>query len=268
MSVCTKRLHTAFKQMSEFSDEKGPFGIINKPSDVTKHCSFMAPMNEEHINYGCPFIYDPNNPMADKPTGYGFVEGEKEYQMYWKKKHPSSDPKMVEKFAKAYNNFAQYCQCYQGYDMGCATRIPHGPPTQETMYMNDRVATANGYSEYLKADGTTSERAEFCKLVGVWNGDFLTDVVQDFTEDVKDCGCYWIGVAKDMVGTCPGVELGAWYKFGPAPPTPSPSDETIAEIVKEDPDLTTLYAALDAADLVDNLSSEGPFTLFGEYRLR
>ena len=259
--------------MSEFSDPKGPFGVINKPSDVTKHCSFMPPLNEEHINYGCPFIYDPNNPMADEPTGYGFVEGEKEYQMYWKK-ILGEDSEPVQRFATAYNSMAQYCQCYQGYDMGCASRIPHGPPTQETLYMNG-PATVNGYSEYLKPDGTTSERAEFCELVGVWNGDFLTDVVKDFTDDVKDCGCYWIGVAKDMVGTCPGVELGAWYKFPPLPgPTPSPSppptppptpDETISEIVKEDPKLTTLYAALDAADLVDDLSSEGPFTLFGKY---
>jgi len=274
ISVCTKRLITAFDQIEEFNGKGQPFEGIYKPSDVTKHCSFMAPMNVEHINYGCPFIYDPNNPMADKPTGYGFVEGEKEYQMYWKKKHPSSDPKMVEKFASAYNNFAQYCQCYKGYDMGCATRIPHGPPTQETLYMNG-LATVNGYSEYLKPDGTTSERAEFCKIVGVWNGDFNTDVVQDFTEDVQECGCYWIGVAKDMVGTCPGVELGAWYKFPPLPgPTPSPSppptpqptpDETISEIVKEDQDLRTLNAALVATGLDSVLDGDGQFTLFGKY---
>ena len=91
-------------------------------------------------------------------------------------------------------------------------------------------------------------------------------VLPTIVEDVFD---------EDMVGTCPGVELGAWYKFPPLPgPTPSPtppptppptSSSTISEIVDDDSDLETLYAALVAAGLVDTLNGDGPFTLFGKY---
>ena len=26
-----------------------------------------------------------------------------------------------------------------------------------------------------------------------------------------DCGCFWIGQEKDLVGNCPGVDLGQFY---------------------------------------------------------
>lgn len=40
------------------------------------------------------------------------------------------------------------------------------------------------------------------------------------------------------------------------------SDKTIAELASANPNFSTLVTALDAADLVETLNSEGPFTVF------
>ena len=53
-------------------------------------------------------------------------------------------------------------------------------------------------------------------------------------------------------------------RVSPAPQTSSKpsSAKTIAELVIATPSLSTLLAAVKAADLVDTLSGEGPFTVF------
>ena len=40
---------------------------------------------------------------------------------------------------------------------------------------------------------------------------------------------------------------------------------TIVELAVGTPDLSTLVAAVTAADLVETLSGDGPFTVFGKY---
>ena len=213
MSVCNKRLHIAFEKMSQIS----MFGPINKPSDVTDACSFIPPTETlGDFNLGCPFLYIPNDPDSSSPDGFGFVEGVQGYDQVFND----------EAVAEAFNSFALYCSCYQGFDLGCASKIPHGPPEKKVEYATGEV-TVNGYSEFIPYS-SPSTRAEYCKLVGVWNGDFERDVVHDFTEDVQECGCYWIGNAKDMVDECPGVELGAFFtRFIPPGPTPSPGPTTL-----------------------------------------
>ena len=56
--------------------------------------------------------------------------------------------------------------------------------------------------------------------------------------------------------------------YFPTPDTggsPTPAPKTIIEIAEDDPDnFSTLVTALEAADLVDTLSGEGPFTVFGK----
>ena len=50
-------------------------------------------------------------------------------------------------------------------------------------------------------------------------------------------------------------------------PSLMPSEQalkTIVDFVSENDDFSTLTAAVDAADLIDTLSSDGPFTLFGK----
>ena len=56
--------------------------------------------------------------------------------------------------------------------------------------------------------------------------------------------------------------------YFPTPDTggsPTPVPKNIIEIAEDDPDnFSTLVAALETADLVDTLSGEGPFTVFGK----
>ena len=56
--------------------------------------------------------------------------------------------------------------------------------------------------------------------------------------------------------------------YFPTPDTggsPTPSPKTIVEIAQDDPaNFSTLVAALEAADLVDTLTGDGPFTVFGK----
>merc|ERR1719238_356966 len=47
----------------------------------------------------------------------------------------------------------------------------------------------------------------------------------------------------------------------PPAPVPEPT-QSIVEIALADPQFSTLVAALQAADLVDTLSGDGPFTVF------
>lgn len=190
--VCSKRLNIAFRQLRSLGPD-GPFGNISTPQDVTDLCEFVPP-NDMDPNFGCPFVYLP---------WMGFLEGE-DYEMIF----PGEEPGV------AFNSFVKYCQCHQGYELGCAAKVPHGPPTGREMYEDaagePKEVIVNSYSEFIPF-GTPADRAEYCKMVGVWNGDFDSDIVEDFSSDVTECGCFFIGTAKDMVGTCPGVDLGAFF---------------------------------------------------------
>lgn len=189
--ICTKRLDIAYEQIIALGSN-GPFGTIDTPSDVTDLCAFVPPEDEEDdYNFGCPFLFIP--PL-------GFIQGEEEYIDI-----------LGEEAGMAFNSLVLYCQCYQGFDLGCADKIPHGPPTTEKEY-ETKTVLVNSYSEFIPFS-TPAVRAEYCKMVGVWNGDFESDVALDFSPDVTDCGCFFVGTAKDMVGTCPGVDLGAFFEF-------------------------------------------------------
>merc|ERR1739838_1091164 len=59
-----------------------------------------------------------------------------------------------------------------------------------------------------------------------------------------------------MATAAPG---GHYNRYRTAPPAPT---KTIAELAIATPALSTLLTAVKAADLVDTLSGEGPFTVF------
>ncbi|KAL9184872.1 hypothetical protein ACHAXT_002649 [Thalassiosira profunda] len=200
--ICDKRLEMAFDLIEPLANSTdSPFGLVESPADVTDLCFFEPPNEPEDNNLGCPFFYIPNNDMG---IPSGFLTTEEEY---------------VDTLGEAGPAFWQlllYCQCYQGFELGCAAQIPHGPPTSMVQYAStdgtQKDVLANGYSEFIPAS-TPGERAEYCKMVGVWNGDFDSDVANEFTPEVDDCGCYFVGQAKDMVSQCPGVDLGAFFVF-------------------------------------------------------
>jgi len=72
----------------------------------------------------------------------------------------------------------------------------------------------------------------------------------------------------DMVLMPPTPEPTNAPSMAPSKPpssSPTPAPKNIVEIASADNTFSTLVAALGAADLVDTLSSEGPFTVFGKY---
>lgn len=187
VSTCANRLDIAYKQMRLFPKI---FGVISSPADVTAKCAFNS---TEKLNLGCPFTYFPQK--------FGFAESEAQYQVIY------NDPPAS---GTAFWNFALYCQCYQAYDLNCAAKIPHGPPVSTVSYP-DITKPVNSYSEFIPYS-SPEKRLEYCQMVGVWNGDFDRSLASTFSNEIRQCGCYFVGTAKDMVGTCPGVDLGAFFK--------------------------------------------------------
>lgn len=181
--TCDKRLTDAYNQIRALPDD---FGVVTSPSEITAACAF-DPTNA--FNYGCPFVYT---------TYWGFIDSEELYQAGFDNDAVGS----------AYWSFVLYCQCHQAFDLGCAAKIPHGPPSA---FIDYEIGTkvVNSYSEFIPAS-TPEKRLDYCQMAGVWNGDFDTSVSRDFSPEVRDCGCFFVGTAKDMVGTCPGVDLGAF----------------------------------------------------------
>jgi len=199
--ICNKRLSIAFKELVALGpDDRGPFGIIEDPSDVTDLCYFDPPSNEGDFNLGCPFIYLPE---------IGFVKGVDEYKVIF-----------GDEAGVAFQSLVMYCECFQGFELGCAAKIPHGPPATTRETLTSQVIV-NGYSEFIPFS-TPADRADYCEMVGVWNGDFDAEIERDFKKDVADCGCYYIGQAQDMVNQCPGVDLGAFFGFDPDAEAPTP----------------------------------------------
>jgi hypothetical protein len=185
--TCDKRLADAYNQIRALPDA---FGVVTSPSEITAACAFDP---TEAFNLGCPFVYT---------TVRGFLDSEELYQAEF------NDNDAV---GSAFWSFVLYCQCHQAFDLGCAAKIPHGPPTA---YIDYKIGSKvmNSYSEFIPTS-TPEKRLDYCQMAGVWNGDFDSSIVSQFSSAVNDCGCFFVGTAKDMVGTCPGVDLGAFNSF-------------------------------------------------------
>jgi transforming growth factor-beta-induced protein len=86
---------------------------------------------------------------------------------------------------------------------------------------------------------------------------------KDVTIEVKDGNVILNGSIKviitDIMATNGVIHVIDGVLIPPADPEPTPS---IVEIATSNPDFSTLVAALQAADLVEALSGEGPFTVF------
>jgi hypothetical protein len=85
----------------------------------------------------------------------------------------------------AYWEFQMYCECVKGIDHQCVTKIPDIPPINGT-------------------------GLDYCIFSSIWNGDIELDLINDtLDEEVRSCGCTFVGTEKDSVNLCPGLDLGA-----------------------------------------------------------
>ncbi len=186
--TCDARL-----KMAEKAIEALPGASDVSPENIKAACSFRSSLDlSGNPNSPVPVKQNPSpNLDCPAPAIFGFFE-EEEYEVYF-----GPD------YGRAMRQFVKYCECYQGYELDCITKIPYPEygPTVEYVYPGDSGST---------------EWKEYCKFVGIWNGDIDYVEYDKLKSDVKTCGCYFItSSAKDMVDNCAGVDLFEFWQ-GPA----------------------------------------------------
>lgn len=178
--TCDARLVMAEKAIEALPGASDVF-----PEDITAACTFRSSLNlSGTVNSTVPVKQNPSpNLDCPAPAIFGFFE-EEEYEAYF-----------GHDYGYAMRQFVKYCECHQGYELDCITKIPYPEygPTVEYVYPGDTGSTV---------------WKEYCTFVGIWNGDIDYVEYDKLSYDVKTCGCYFItSSAKDMVDNCAGVDL-------------------------------------------------------------
>lgn len=187
-------------------DEK--FGTT--PSEViTNACKYYGSVNfATSPPTGNPYPYNPNKGcpvIAHKPWSFGFFTYGGFHLTYdGYKQHFYNNAQT----ASMYWNFVQYCDCYLGQDLDCAAKIP-----------NALVHGKNSERVYTSHGPEAKKWADYCKFAAIWNGDsigttntmdMLDQQFSGLSEEVQECGCFFIHELNTMVGNCPGVDLWAF----------------------------------------------------------
>ena len=116
-------------------------------------------------NFGCPLGYFPFNNEGNEWSQGSF---------YW---WMSLGFGIDEDEADVYAALEMYCECHVGIDDGCAAKVTR---LGDNLIFHDEKNAAKEWVDY-------------CKFAGIWNGDFSIDDEIVLTEDVEDCGCYFVG---------------------------------------------------------------------------
>jgi len=141
-------------------------------------------------NFGCALGYLPilgPSPPILLPEDANWSLGRKDW---WLSLPFGIDPDEADVYAA----LEMYCECHVGIDDGCAAKV--------TRRGDDLIFHDEKYA--------AKEWVEYCKFAGIWNGDFSIDTTV-LTEEVEECGCYFISQARDMIDSCPGVNLGEFF---------------------------------------------------------
>lgn len=121
-------------------------------------------------NLGCPFIYFPDA---------GFLDSRAKVVNFF---DTIGNGNTV---GTAFWKFQMYCECAKGNDDKCVTKIPDIPPINGT-------------------------GLDYCIFSSIWNGDIELDLLNELlNEEVRSCGCTFVGTEKESVNLCPGLDLGA-----------------------------------------------------------
>jgi len=131
-------------------------------------------------NFGCALGYNPLNP------GFPWSLGKKDW-------YTSNFP-ITSDLADVYAASEMYCECHLGIDDGCAAKVTR---RGDDLIFHDEKNAAKEWVDY-------------CKFAGIWNGDFRNDMTV-LTKEVEECGCYFVSQARDMLASCPGVNLGEFF---------------------------------------------------------
>lgn len=155
-------------------------------------------------NWGCPVV-------VDDEIGY-FLDKEEDYISFFGPVFGYLNWKLV-----------NYCECHQGYDLGCASKIPYpeyGPivgGASTTSEGEQEVAGPVFYDSVVYPGDNTKKWEEYCKFAAIWNADVTDDDNTSrarfggLTKEVQECGCFFIASAESRVGACPGVELFGYF---------------------------------------------------------
>jgi hypothetical protein len=182
--TCDARL-----KMAKEAIEALPGTSAVSPEDITAACTFRSGLNlSGDPNSPVPVIQDPT-PNLDCPApaiGYFFEDS-------------TYDGFFAPPYNKAMLQFTKYCECHQGYELDCINKIAY--PEYES-------GPRSGTDFVYPGDTGTKKWKEYCKFVGIWNGDIDYAEYDKLSSDVQQCGCYFVtSYAKDMVDSCPGVFL-------------------------------------------------------------
>lgn len=134
-------------------------------------------------NYGCPVL-----PYYG--DGIGFLLTRQDYinWFFW------------EETGNIYYDYLEYCDCHQAYELGCAAKIAY-PELALSSILVDEINVKPGETGPKKFE-------DYCLFAGMWNFDLdVDDVYHELSEDVTECGCYFVHQANYMLTGCPGVEL-------------------------------------------------------------
>ena len=120
-------------------------------------------------------------------------------------------------FGKAMWLHDKYCECHQGYELGCAAKIPYPieSPAIASLSLFGGLEPHDVPGDDVHPGDNPKKWQEYCKFAAVWNGDIKYDKYDaiGLSSEVKECGCFFVGNARTKVGGCPGVDLYAHFPY-------------------------------------------------------
>lgn len=156
---------------------------------------------------------DDDDNLGGVDGGY-FLDKEVEYYEFFDPLGPLLGPLL----AKVLWKFNEYCECHQGYELDCASKIPY-PEYGPDFLMGEGSQVASPYlPNIIVYPGDNHKKwEEYCKFVAIWNGDATSSpsetavLFEGLSKEVQECGCFFVASAEGMVGECPGVSLFEYF---------------------------------------------------------